>query len=818
MRGGNLKKVLALVLSLSMALSLAVSAGAAFTDQNKIVNEEAVDMCVALNIINGFEDGSYRPTDNVTRGQAAKMICIALNGGKEPVLSASATPSYTDTANHWAGKYIEYCTSLGIVAGTGNGKFNPNGNVKGVELAKMLLIALGYNADTEKFVGKSWDTNVNVIASQKDLYKDLETIDPSVAASRDTAAQMIWNALNVDMVDYTYKLSTDANGNLVSEMKVYDLDKTLLGEKYGTSEKEGILTGFTYDDEKAEWTYTVDTKTFTTDADYTDLFQQNVKVIWKTVKGEVVVYGIFAEDSAVVAEGVLGDIDAADLADKSIEIAGVDYKTTGTSLKAYAFNAAADTKDITKEYVAQGNANGYSMKAIDNTGDDKIDVIVYLPFAIEKVTYVGASTITTATTGNVKVENINLVNTVAKNDYVMIVKDVNTVDGVAEYTKLDVLNGKVAATKAGDVQIDGTWYTPIASMELGTKYDFVAVNGYVYVATATSATVAADDYAVVVKYQSGADWNAEYPQAVLLFANGETKTVAYEMESANAAIPNEGALVQVVEVEDNVYTLTTSIDVIDDTTELAADADAYVKKDGKIGGYAINDNAVIFVRDTSDTPYEYKVITGADLKKLDNINASAVWNAMYLKDDATGYSSVVFAYVSTGMTTSSDLSYGYVVSDVTSTKDGTKTLSTFTVWNGSENVELTTNGTVSVSGLEKGVIVEYKLTDGKVSTLNIGATPAAVYAYNGKDISFTATLNDKMVITDETVIIYVDVADKAAVEGGSIQLAHVQNDGTTYVQNVAYIADTNPNSDGNYEVLMLVVDVDGHIDGTTVLN
>ena len=48
----NLKKVLALVLAMAMSLSLAVTAGAAFNDQDKIVNTEAVDMCVALDIIN----------------------------------------------------------------------------------------------------------------------------------------------------------------------------------------------------------------------------------------------------------------------------------------------------------------------------------------------------------------------------------------------------------------------------------------------------------------------------------------------------------------------------------------------------------------------------------------------------------------------------------------------------------------------------------------------------------------------------------------------------------------------------------------------
>ena len=283
----NLKKVLALVLAMAMSLSLAVTAGAAFNDQDKIVNEEAVDMCVALHIINGRTNGDFDPAGNVTRAEAAKMITIALNGGKEPVLSASATPIFADIAGHWAAKYIEYCVSEGIVAGKSATSFDPNGNVTGVELAKMLLIALGYNAEHGKFLGGNWDTNVNVVASQKDLYEDLEIIDPAAAATRDTAAQMVWNALKAIMVEYDYKLTTDANGNITSELKVKDIPETekntLLEKKYNSQSVTGIITKVEFDAEDAEYSYTVQgvNDKIVTEADYSDLFGHRPRVaLW----------------------------------------------------------------------------------------------------------------------------------------------------------------------------------------------------------------------------------------------------------------------------------------------------------------------------------------------------------------------------------------------------------------------------------------------------------------------------------------------------------------------------------------------------------
>ena len=142
------KKVLSLVLCVAVMLSVMVmGAGAAFSDQDKIENTEAVDACSALNIIGGYEDGSYHPERNIKRSEITKMICVALNGGKEPNVSTNTTPTFSDvrgTNAAWAEGYIESCVAQGIISGVGGGRFSPNGNVTGSQLAKMLLVSLGY--------------------------------------------------------------------------------------------------------------------------------------------------------------------------------------------------------------------------------------------------------------------------------------------------------------------------------------------------------------------------------------------------------------------------------------------------------------------------------------------------------------------------------------------------------------------------------------------------------------------------------------------------------------------------------------------------
>ena len=93
-----MKKFLSLVLALVMTMSLVtVSAGAKdFTDASKINYKEAVDVMSAVKVIDGYTDGSFNPTNTLTRGAAAKIICnLILGPTTADALVADAAP-YSD--------------------------------------------------------------------------------------------------------------------------------------------------------------------------------------------------------------------------------------------------------------------------------------------------------------------------------------------------------------------------------------------------------------------------------------------------------------------------------------------------------------------------------------------------------------------------------------------------------------------------------------------------------------------------------------------------------------------------------------------------
>ena len=242
----NLKRALSLALAAVMVLGMMVVGASAvsvddFSDGADIVNKEAVTVLASLNVINGKDDGSYDPTGIVTRAEMAKMICVVLNGGRDPQLGSVVADSYTDTVNHWAKAYIEYCTNLGIVAGRGDGTFAPNDTVTMAEAAKMLLVAIGYNASIEGYVGTNWQINTDVKANQEDLYEGITATNTSVDLTRDNAAQMVYNALECQMVKYEYVVTTDGSVVTTKPQVTTEGLGNVLQEKFGASKVEAIV-------------------------------------------------------------------------------------------------------------------------------------------------------------------------------------------------------------------------------------------------------------------------------------------------------------------------------------------------------------------------------------------------------------------------------------------------------------------------------------------------------------------------------------------------------------------------------------------------
>ena len=245
----NLKRALSLALASIMVLGLMVVGASAasfndFTDKDEIKNTEAVNTMVSLGVISGKDDGSYDPTGSLTRAEACTLIARMLSGGKDPVLGSNIKSNFKDTQGHWAETYIAYCANLGIIAGVGDGNFKPNDTLTDSAAAKMVLCALGYKPEFEGIGGANWELATNTLATKIHLYDGLESLNPSETISRDDVAQLIYNGVQADEVEYR-NLQGDYSGTLyaqpVNGTGENAKSSSMLAVRFGVVKVTGIL-------------------------------------------------------------------------------------------------------------------------------------------------------------------------------------------------------------------------------------------------------------------------------------------------------------------------------------------------------------------------------------------------------------------------------------------------------------------------------------------------------------------------------------------------------------------------------------------------
>ena len=293
-----MKKFLSLVLALVMTMSLVtVSAGAKdFSDDDSITYQEAVDVISEIGVVDGYTGGDFKPTDVLTRGAAAKIICnLILGPTTASALSASSAPfKDVPVSNTFAG-YITYCAQEKIINGYSDGTFRPTATLSGNAFMKMLLGALGYDGDVEGYTGPNWSVAVIKQAAGIGLDDGNDEFVGSKAVTRQEAALYAFNMLQTTMVEYDAKTSVDINGATV----------TIAGDKAKEVENTSRTDGYIDDDNKMQFAerYFTDLRLTT---DTTDDFGRPANT-WRFKGVEV---GTFAKtaDATYTADVKLGQI------------------------------------------------------------------------------------------------------------------------------------------------------------------------------------------------------------------------------------------------------------------------------------------------------------------------------------------------------------------------------------------------------------------------------------------------------------------------------------------------------------------------------
>ena len=233
-----MKKIIGLLLALCMTFTMFIGVGAYSDVEQNTYSSEAITILSNLGVFDGFEDGSFKPNDTVTRAQMAKIICQTLGYGEQAEASAGST-IFTDVpANHWASGYINVAQSLDIINGYGNGNFGPEDKVTYEQAVKMIVSALGYNLVADAKGG--YPTGYLAVASTEGIVKGSNG-KVGTEATRSTIAVLVYNALEVRLMDQETWTSDGSD-------EFGKTNDTILSKYLGVQKWEGVVTSTPYVD------------------------------------------------------------------------------------------------------------------------------------------------------------------------------------------------------------------------------------------------------------------------------------------------------------------------------------------------------------------------------------------------------------------------------------------------------------------------------------------------------------------------------------------------------------------------------------------
>ena len=628
-----MKKFLSLVLALVMTMSLVtVSAGAKdFADDSKITYKEAVDVMSAAKVIDGYTDGSFNPSATLTRGAAAKIICnLILGPTTASALVADAAPYSDVPTTHTFAGYIAYCQKEGIISGYADGTFRPANTLTGYAFMKMLLGALGYDAEVEQYTGANWSINVAKralnIGLDDDLVGDFNGVK---AVTREEACLYALNTLTADMVEYDAKTTVSTNGTTVviagskakemvnngnTDGKVFDKDGVMqFAEKY--FDNLSVKTGSDDFSRPANvWKLKAEEiGTYTNAADATYTAEVKASTIYKDLG---LGSNIAAKDVSVYEDGESQTASAIVKGDDDTK-----FGANGVLTEVF-YDDDADTVTITKVNTYIGSINK-TVKATDKkdayvvvTAEGPVPVQGFdNEFETDEKFEDDAYVLYTYSQSAKEIKSVELAKKVEGKVTVAENSDTNN-------------NDKKALT------IDGTRYKAAKMIggenlaDVSVKQDYtIYVDSYGYMIYVEEIEEIGD-YALILNIKGGSDWYLGN-RVELLFTDGTTKIVTTDKDYAAKESMHKNQIVTFKVNDDGEYTLK-KLDSTK-TGEVKA-AENFSMENDKAGitlttspkkVVTANSASVFVVRDTDDTD-DYTAYTG--IKNAPSITAGTVAN------------------------------------------------------------------------------------------------------------------------------------------------------------------------------------------------
>lgn len=398
----NLKKVISSVAALTMVASSVAAFAVDFPDVESTASyAQAVQELSALDVISGYDDGTFGPDKLVTRAEITKMIVDALAERSSAEASTESTKFADVSADHWAKGYINQGVADGFIAGMSDTEFDPDANVTYVQAQKMLVSAIGYETFAQGQGG--WPTGYKTYAASLDITKGISGIKDSTELTRAQVAQMIDNAMDAPLcVIAGWK--PEWNGTQTPNLEVRDgkegrAYETLFTEKHDAYKVYGRVT-------ETSKTGSVDTDKVTFQVEKADNFDDEEVKADSPVSEDMYIGDSKADNYLRTYSQALiqkNDDDeftilsiAAAAANKSVTVASEDFDENKSTDEALYFFPAGTTKGSTKYQLDTTNGVKIYINGVESSKSiaelrDYLDKNETASVTLQKETEVGST-------------------------------------------------------------------------------------------------------------------------------------------------------------------------------------------------------------------------------------------------------------------------------------------------------------------------------------------------------------------------------------------------------------------------------------------
>lgn len=163
---------------------------------------EAIAYMKEKGIIQGYSDGTFRPDQTVNRVEILKMLLLGFGYSVPSDFSTAKFNDLQEEA--WYLSYLNYAIALGVVNGHPDGTYRPGNVVNRVEFLKILLLSYGLNLNDYPITTLYPDTDRDEwYAPYVQYSKEHDLLDPdsqgnfhpTYGVSRGEVAETLWRLL-----------------------------------------------------------------------------------------------------------------------------------------------------------------------------------------------------------------------------------------------------------------------------------------------------------------------------------------------------------------------------------------------------------------------------------------------------------------------------------------------------------------------------------------------------------------------------------------------------------------------------------------------